>query len=403
MRALRISPLSGRPLSQQSKTNGETIQCGTQANVDTSGGAVTLLAPVAADWPSAELAAFMVLDASGDASTFPITIDGNGRLIDGEASYEHTIEGGTILFVLDQDANEWRKAILPRRDPVADQPIYLVNDLSGLIPSSSMVGTFAARPVAAREGAIYVPTDGATRSIYDGSEWRNEIPASMLGYAPPLVADGWTLVRANGLGVPTFADKQGTIQFSSAYETASVAEPLRFACRAPPADGASGYRVTAHFIPIAPTDELNSTSLVFGLGCRNSGNGSVELFECLIRSAGGTPSATISGFLRRQFTASNNGATPLFAFFGQWVSEGMWPWPQIWLRFERFTNGDRKYYVSPSGHPDTWRELVAAGSLANSFITPDQILFNCSVVGDPAGSNPRLTGCILDSWKAEAF
>ncbi len=133
MRPSRISPLSGRALSQQALTTGALIGCGTQANVDTSGGAVTLLAPSVL-YPSAEVSAFMVWDSSGNADANAITIDGNGRLIDGETDVELSSPGATYLFLLDQDSNEWRMAIVPRADPNVAERFFLKKDLLGLVP-----------------------------------------------------------------------------------------------------------------------------------------------------------------------------------------------------------------------------------------------------------------------------
>lgn len=135
MRSSLISPLSGRPLPQQAVSNGGTVQSGTRANVDTSGGAATIFAPSSL-YPTPEVAAFIVFDAGGVADDAPITIDGNGRLIDGAATYTHQNAGAAVLILYDQDGDEWRVSLLPSTDPVADQPFFLRRDLLAALPPS---------------------------------------------------------------------------------------------------------------------------------------------------------------------------------------------------------------------------------------------------------------------------
>jgi hypothetical protein len=128
----KISPLSGRTLSQQVVLNGGVIQSFTQANIDTTSGAVAVSAP-AALYPTPELACFMVYDAGGVAAGSPITINGNGRLIDGQSSAIFAVSGGTALFLYDQATNQWRSALLPSNDPNAASPFFLKRDLEALI------------------------------------------------------------------------------------------------------------------------------------------------------------------------------------------------------------------------------------------------------------------------------
>lgn len=146
MRPSIVSPLSGRTLSQAWVSNGETIGSGTIARVATSGGPVTVLAPTTL-YPDASSAAFVVVDADGDAATNPITVDGNGRLIDGQSSYVISVDEVVTLFLYDQDSGQWNRALVPRKSQGAEEPFFLARDVgaggSGS-DSAANVGTGAA-------------------------------------------------------------------------------------------------------------------------------------------------------------------------------------------------------------------------------------------------------------------
>jgi hypothetical protein len=84
-------------------TSGQIAVLNGLSSVRTSIGPTTLLAPVANDDGSA----FLVEDADGSASTNPITLHGNGRLIDGAVSIVLDVPRVAAAFVL--DGGEWRR------------------------------------------------------------------------------------------------------------------------------------------------------------------------------------------------------------------------------------------------------------------------------------------------------
>ncbi len=109
MASYLVRPGGGvRPFSLQSVTTGATLDPGACGQVRTALGAVTVLLPSSAG----DGGACAVSDVDGLASTNPITVDGNGRLIDGAATTTVDIAGGDAVFVLDGGA--WRR-VLPSR------------------------------------------------------------------------------------------------------------------------------------------------------------------------------------------------------------------------------------------------------------------------------------------------
>lgn len=131
MRALAISPLTCRTLSQRSYATGETIACGTHARVATTS-AVALNAPSVL-WPDGATASFIVEDSTGNAATNPITISGNGRLIDGAATYTIRSSGVAIAFLYDQVTDAWITAIQPRKDAAVDGTFFRSSDAAAAV------------------------------------------------------------------------------------------------------------------------------------------------------------------------------------------------------------------------------------------------------------------------------
>lgn len=150
---------------------------------------MTVLAPSVL-YPTPELAAFMVFDAGGGADARPITIDGNGRLIDGASTFVHRYAGATVLFLLDQASNQWRVAILPSTDQQANQAFYLRRDLLATLPAADIGPVtvlnldFSALPNQS------LAVDGAV--VIDGKTWTKSNSAN--DFAPMAIVNGSGLV-----------------------------------------------------------------------------------------------------------------------------------------------------------------------------------------------------------------
>jgi hypothetical protein len=367
MRPTKVSPLSGRTISQQSLTNGAQIQAGTQANVDSSGGAVTLLAPVAL-WPTLELGAFMVYDAGGEAATNPITIDGNGRTIDGAVSYELTVSGATVLFLYDQDSNEWKKAILPRSDPNAVLPFFLVEDLRAFVRASTQIGTYAARPNAGNEGSRYLATDSLAEWIDDGTEWRPLVASgSSLGYEPPLANTFTTYSNLGIAGAQTPTKINGTLN-ATFNNYNNVPEELRTSVRNMPA---GPLTLTVFVRPILSI----SGTLLVGIGFRDSSTGAVE--QLLLEMSSVSTSSGTFRFVRHRATANNLSTGPTFSFNSQVANStptfntGIGGVAGVWLRITDDRAGNRGFWFSLDNL--NWFELIDLRVTGGGFLTPDQV------------------------------
>lgn len=260
----------------------------------------------------------------------------------------------------------------------------------------STVGAFASRPSAGNSGARYLTTDAAVEYVDDGSTWRPVI-AGRIGTEPPVAAT-FTLVQASGLtNAATLTKTTGCLEFTwVAQGSAGAAQPERLAYKSAPSSGATGYRVTAHYRIIPPTQSGGTYSFLPFIGYRLSTNGSVEFFEwCLTSSGTVTPQ-------RRRYTVSSTGTAPTFTFSAQTIlTTDSTLTHDIWLRTVRLTGGIRKYYVSSDGI--YWKKLSGIDTTANEFITPDQIIWGCAIFGDTNTNTEVISGVILDSWEEEAI
>lgn len=267
-------------------------------------------------------------------------------------------------------------------------------ELGVLVGVGSLVGTYASRPAAGYAGRRFYATDGYNEWIDDGADWR-PIIGGVLG-TQPIAASNFTLLQAGGASDTSFTDDAGALKFTWTT-TSPGGEYVRLVYKDAPADGASGYRITAHFRTLY---SVNSTgAFLFGFTYRQSSNGSVELLEWTFspNGAGGT----INSFPHMiRYTANNTSNTPTYGFSTQTSSTAGDTATDIWLRTERYTNGDRKFYVSWDGV--NFREIPGLGSTGNTFITPDQVGIHCWLSNNNNNSG-YLQGCVIDSYKEEAF
>jgi hypothetical protein len=103
-----VSPRTRRSLQNQSAPNSTTLGPFVRGLVPTSLGAATVRLPS----PAAEGTVNYVSDNDGQANTNPITVDGNGALIDGSATLVLSTANVEGAFVF--DGGQWRR-ILPVR------------------------------------------------------------------------------------------------------------------------------------------------------------------------------------------------------------------------------------------------------------------------------------------------
>lgn len=148
-----LHPLTGQPFGSRSVLSGQAIPIGSLARVAAG---LTVSAPAA---PFDE-GAFAVVDASGTSASSPITINGNGRNIEGGASFVLAANGGCVTFVLVEDV--WRQiATISFFQSPAALPILLASDIPGGGGSSggSSSGGNGQDAVIAMPDANYALTD----------------------------------------------------------------------------------------------------------------------------------------------------------------------------------------------------------------------------------------------------
>ena len=187
-----VNPLTGAPLGTIAiSTDSVVIPDGFKGNVDTSGGSLTVLAPI----PSAEANLFVVVDATGDAASNPITVGGNGHTIDGASTV--TLATAFVVATFIFDDGEWRRTATTRR--IADAMLYIRSSelgssggggggsvgAAGTIQTSDGAGGFlGATGILADVGGIYLPNNVALQGFEpDGVTLHNLAKVDGTNYA----------------------------------------------------------------------------------------------------------------------------------------------------------------------------------------------------------------------------
>ncbi len=267
-----------------------------------------------------------------------------------------------------------------------------------------LYGTYAARPSAgAAATRVYVSSDAPNRYVDSGSEWRVLFPYGVTGKEPAGTA-GWTNVNESGLTRATsFTSAVGRLGITWIGNGAAggSGNPIRFIYRTAPASGATGYRVTIHMVLVfaATGDTASAIEQLTGLGWRQSSDGRIELMELAAIDTGG-------GYgmysMTRRFTVSGTGTSPTFNFqsFTQLQADSQYYMPDLWMRIERTTSGDRAFYTSTDNL--VWHLITVFSSTGNSFLTPDQVLIECSQYSASVDTN-GLGGCYIDSYEETAY
>jgi hypothetical protein len=117
-----VSPRTRRELPTQDAPNGTTLAPLTRGLIPTSLGAATVRLPS----PVAEGTVSGVADDDGNADTNPITVDGNGLLIDGAATLVLSTANAEATFVV--DGGQWRRLLVTRAFDDGDM-LLRVSDL----------------------------------------------------------------------------------------------------------------------------------------------------------------------------------------------------------------------------------------------------------------------------------
>jgi hypothetical protein len=227
-----VNPVTLLRFPEQAISDGaEAISPGALARVSTEDGPVSVPAPS----PAADGSCFGVVDVDGAASVNPITVLGNGMLIDGQASVTLAQDFGEAVFVA--DAGQWRRIVPARSFGGAQQiPIARVADISD--PAAiNIQGTFASRPSPGVPGRIFVATDSPLVFYDTGTSWRAYSVAQPF-VTPPLAA-AYTL-RRTAIN-STLVDDGGSLLFSATQRVATNDRQL--ATLALPATG-TAYTLT---------------------------------------------------------------------------------------------------------------------------------------------------------------
>lgn len=129
-----VSPLSGRPLPRRTVTSGQTCAINTQNQVDPTAGALTVKLPTSYTDDT------VVMVENNSSTTNPITVDGNGQTIDGDATFSFAFSRAVVSFGRDSVTGQWRKLVTQRLLDGATQLFTLQNDQNALAPPVAAPG-----------------------------------------------------------------------------------------------------------------------------------------------------------------------------------------------------------------------------------------------------------------------
>ena len=232
MSTILLNPVTAEPFGQRIvSVTGTACELGDETRVRTNVAALTVLAPA-----SSQDAVFAVSDYDGTASTNPITVDGNGALIDGTSTLLLSSDGESAVFLFDR--GQWRRLIEERAIEGGGRSVYRFAPVQ--TPPSAVVpqGTFAARPAPGVPGRIYSPSDFPYAFLDTGVEWQI-LNAQRI--APPPAASTFTVVQTAANGA--LADSGGTLLFSASRRIATADRIL--AVQPIPGGAGSAYTMTA--------------------------------------------------------------------------------------------------------------------------------------------------------------
>lgn len=127
-----LSPISKEALGRLVRLTGATAGVDKENRIDTSSGAVTLLLPTV----YADDTIVLVRDVGGVAGTNEITIDGNGELIDGSATFSLNWNRGVVAIGRDAEGGGWTKLLAPKGLDGASGDVYQARDVAGVVTTA---------------------------------------------------------------------------------------------------------------------------------------------------------------------------------------------------------------------------------------------------------------------------
>jgi len=136
-----VHPITGDPLPGFSVAGATAVRCplGSIAECHTTASPTTVQRPS----PRVAGAIFAVVDADGTSGTNPITVDGNGDLIDGQTAFVIAQAGLGAVFLY--DGTQWRR-LQAQRAWASSALEFAVDDAA----SASVAASIAAAIAAAR-------------------------------------------------------------------------------------------------------------------------------------------------------------------------------------------------------------------------------------------------------------
>lgn len=226
-----LLPVSLRPPRERTAPTGTTLAVGERGNVPTASGAATIYAPAS----PADGAEFIVKDADGSAATNAITLDGNGKNIDGTSTCTLNVASEQAAFVY--DGTEWVRQVVPRtfRDapaspyvPVPPVMLFRVRDIVAAGAVSLSSGVSGVLGIA--NGGTGLSSIGASGTVLQSNgsvaAWTApsiSLTTQVTGVLP--VANGGTGISSFGAGVATFLGTPSSANLAAAVtdETGSGA------------------------------------------------------------------------------------------------------------------------------------------------------------------------------------
>ncbi len=158
-----VDPTTGEALPGQNAAGGATSRCalGFIAQARTTAGAVTVKRPS----PRVQGSVFAVTDQDGNAAVSNITVDGDGDLIDGAATYVIATALASAFF--EYDGGEWRRLINQRETEEPGRPRSRVAE-GPIGPQGATGATGATGP--AGPGNVFSGTGGGNTGTLSASE-----------------------------------------------------------------------------------------------------------------------------------------------------------------------------------------------------------------------------------------
>ncbi len=169
--AVIVNPATGLPLPKKSAAGGAVTRAplGSNMQCKTATASPTVRVPLA---PS-EGSCFGVEDVSANATAHPITIDGNGQLIDGAATLVLSVSGAFASFIFDR--GQWRRLTARRllqAPPTLEGPAILemvADQTIAPAAAGTVTSVTASAPLASSGGATPNLTCAASSALVPGS------------------------------------------------------------------------------------------------------------------------------------------------------------------------------------------------------------------------------------------